>query len=126
MSADISADKVRIVVVDDSRDSAETLAALLRLSGYDVWTAGNGADALALIEDHRPHCLVFDVVMPGVGGDELCSFVRQRHGDDIVLVAVSGHAGDDPRVHKSFSLADHYLVKPVDPAVLAKVLRPLG
>ncbi|MEO6712129.1 MAG: response regulator [Mycobacteriales bacterium] len=57
-------DTVRIVVVDDSADSAQTMAVLLRLSGYDVRTAGSGQDALALIEDTAPHCVIFDVVMP--------------------------------------------------------------
>lgn len=122
----IGADLVRVVVVDDAKDSAETMAALLRLNRYEVWTAGNGAEALVLIEKHKPHCVLFDVVMPGLGGDELCTRLRSRYGDDIVLIAMSGYSRGDPRVSASFSLADHYFTKPVDPHALAKLLRPLG
>lgn len=121
----MNADTVRVVVVDDVKDSADTMAALLRLSGYEVRTSGDGLEALALIEEHKPHCVLFDVVMPGITGDELCSRLRARYGDDIVLIAVSGYSEGDPRVDTSFSLADHFFVKPVDPAVLAKVLSPL-
>jgi len=119
-------DPVRVVVVDDLQDSAETMAVLLRLSGYEVHTAASTEEALALIERHQPHCVLFDVVMPGLGGDELCRRLRATYGDDIVLVAVSGGGEGDPRVDVSFALADHFFTKPVDPAALAKVLRPLG
>lgn len=122
----MTADPVQVVVVDDLQDSAETMAALLRLSGYEVRTSASAEDALALIAQHKPHCVLFDVVMPGLGGDELCRRLRAMYGDDIVLVAVSGGSGGDPRVDASFALADHFFTKPVDPAALAKVLRPLG
>lgn len=117
---------VQVVVVDDAQDAAETMAALLRLSGYEVRTAGDAEQALELIRQQRPHCVLFDVVMPGIGGDELCRRLRALHGDDIVLIAVSGWSPGDERVGASFALADHFFVKPLDPAALAKVLRPLG
>ncbi len=121
----MSLDAVRVVVVDDSKDSADTLAALLRLTGYEVWTATSSNDALELIATRRPHCVFFDVIMPGIGGDELCRRLRAEYGDDIVLVAVTGWTEGDPRVDTSFSLADHFFTKPIDPAALAKVLHPL-
>lgn len=117
---------VRVVVVDDVKDAADTMAGLLRINGYEVWTTGNAKEALTLVDQHEPHCVLFDVVMPGCGGDELCTRLRAAHGDDIVLVAVTGFSEDDPRVHASFSLADHYFTKPVDPAALARVLPPLA
>ena len=116
---------VRILVVDDSSDAAQSLALLLRLNGYEVRTASTGEEALALIEKEQPHAVLFDVVMPGIGGEQLCRRLRDRHGDDVVLIAVSGFAGADQRVEASFGLADHFLTKPIDPAVLAKVLHPL-
>ncbi|MEO7338578.1 MAG: response regulator [Caldimonas sp.] len=121
----MSDDAVRIVVVDDSADSAQTMAVLLRLSGYDVRTAGSGQDALALIEETAPHCVIFDVVMPGLDGNELCALLRSRYGDAIVLIAVSGAAPSDARVRESFALADHYFTKPVTVEMLSRVLRPL-
>jgi DNA-binding response OmpR family regulator len=118
-------ESVRVVVVDDSEDAAEMLGDLLRLYNYQVWTCASAEDALAVIEARRPHCVLFDVIMPGLGGDELCTRVRERYGDDIVLVAMSGVDEGDPRVHKSFTLADHYFTKPIEPEALTKVLRPL-
>jgi CheY-like chemotaxis protein len=115
-------DQVKVLVVDDVIDSAETLAALLRLDGYCVWTANNGADALRLVEEHKPHCVLYDIVMPGIGGDELSTRLRSQYGDDIVLIAVTGFDRGDARVSETFSIADHYLTKPVDPAALSKVL----
>ena len=121
----MSAYPVRVVVVDDAEDSAATMAELLRLYHYEVWTAGSEAEALALVQKHLPHCVLFDVVMPGIGGDELCSRLRATYGDDIVLIAVTGCSEGDPRVHRSFAVADHYFTKPIDPVALSKVLRPL-
>lgn len=120
----MDADAVQVLVVDDCRDSAQTLAALLRLDGYEVRTAHSGDEALAQIERVQPHCILFDVVMPGMDGDELCSRLRRQYGDDIVLIAVTGFTESDPRVDKTFGMADHYLSKPVDPQTLSKLLRP--
>lgn len=119
-------DPVRLVVVDDSPDSAQTMAVLLRLNGYHVRTAGNGTEALAMVEEAQPHCVIFDVVMPGLDGNELCSRLRARYGDDIVLIAVSGATPSDERVRQSFALADHYFSKPVTVEMLGRVLRPLN
>ncbi len=116
------AEPVQVVVVDDRADAAETMAVMLRLIGYEVRIACNADDALALIRQRQPHCVLFDVVMPGMGGDELCRRLRESHGDDIVLIAVTGWDEGDERVGKSFSLADHFFTKPVDHALLVKVL----
>ena len=115
---------VQILVVDDSRDAADALALMLRRSGYQVRTAYTAEEALAAVAAGVPHCVLFDVVMPGMGGDELCRRLRAEHGDDIVLIAVSGFS-DDQRAKASFRLADHFFTKPVEPAALARVLQPL-
>jgi CheY-like chemotaxis protein len=122
----MSEDDARVVVVDDVVDAAEALAATLELSGYRVWIATGGKEALALIEKHRPHCVLLDVAMPGMDGLELSQQLRQRYGDDIVLIAVTGREKDDERVSGTFASVDHYLQKPVDPDVLKKLLPPLG
>lgn len=117
-------DEVRVVVVDDSLDAAESLAELLRAHGCAVHTAGSACLALELIARHRPHCVLFDILMPGMSGDELCAGLRAQYGDDIVLIAVSGHTDSDPRVGRAFALADHYFTKPVDAGRLIELLRP--
>jgi len=118
-------DDVRVVVVDDFLDAAEALAETLAMSGYKVWVATDGAGALALIETHQPHCVLLDIGMPGMDGNELTRTLRTRYGDDIVLIAVTGREHDDERVSDTFARVDHYLQKPVDPDVLRKLLPPV-
>ena len=118
-------DDVRVLVVDDVVDAAEALAETLALSGYRVWIATDGAAALALVEEHKPHCVLLDIGMPGMDGNELTRTLRTRYGDDIVLIAVTGREHDDERVSDTFARVDHYLQKPVDPDVLRKLLPPI-
>ncbi|MDQ6629317.1 MAG: response regulator [Pseudomonadota bacterium] len=118
----MSDDAVRIIVVDDDRDSADMLGELLRMNGYDVAVAYGGAQALQLVEERQPHCVLLDVGMPGMDGAELTERLRERYGDDIVLVAITGRASSDARVAPTFVLVDHYLQKPVDPAQLQRLL----
>ena len=118
-------DSVRLIVVDDVEDAAATLALMLELDGYEVRTAHDGAQALAMIDSFAPHCILFDIDMPGIDGLELSRHVRERHDNDIVLIAVTAHAPQDPRVAGAFRVADHYFSKPVDPRLLHKVLPPL-
>lgn len=118
-------DSVDLVVVDDAEDAATTLALMLELDGYRVRIAHGGAEALALIEAVKPHGLLFDIDMPGIDGLELARRVRDQHGDDVVLIAVTARQKDDPRVAAAFRIADHYLIKPLDHQQLRKLLRPL-
>lgn len=118
-------DEVRVVVVDDLADAAEALGFGLELDGYKVRIAHDGASALSLIEEFKPHCVLLDVDMPGIDGSELSTRLRKRYGDDLVMVAVTGWSETDERVSRTFACVDHYLKKPVDPAELRKVLPPL-
>ncbi len=100
----MSDDPVRLIVVDDFR------------------TAHDGAQALAMIDGFEPHCMLFDIDMPGIDGLELSRRVRERHDNDIVLIAVTARLSHDPRVARASRVADHYFSKPVDPRLLCKVL----
>lgn len=113
---------VRVLVVDDLDDGAQMLAALLSVSGYAARTAHDGASALAVTEDFKPHCVLLDVKMPGMDGLELAQRLRAKYGDDIVLIAVTAANADDSAVSQTFDLVDHYLVKPLDIAKLATIL----
>jgi DNA-binding response OmpR family regulator len=118
-------DEVRVLVVDDVADAAEVLAETLALSGYKVSVASDGRKALAAIEAEQPHCVLLDIGMPGMDGNQLARTLRERYGDDIVLIAVTGREHDDERVSDTFARVDHYLQKPVDPDVLRKLLPPV-
>jgi DNA-binding response OmpR family regulator len=120
----ISGSEARVLIVDDMADIAEALACLLELDGYAVKTAINGEQALLMTEEFRPHCVLLDISMPGMDGLELTKSIRERYGDDIVLIAITGGTSDDQRVTETFARVDHYLQKPIDAAQLRKVLPP--
>ena len=120
----MSDNDVRVLVVDDQKDAAETLAELLTMNGYVTRTATDGAAALRLVAEFLPHCVLLDVQMPGIDGLELTRRLRATHRDDVVLIAVTGGSADESRVAQTFDLVDHYLVKPIDIAKLEKILPP--
>jgi CheY-like chemotaxis protein len=119
-------DEVRVVVVDDVRDAAEILAFSLALDGYKTATARDGYEALAVIEEVQPHCVLLDIDMPGIDGCELSRRLRERHGAEMVLIAVTGWGDADQRISAAFANFDHYLRKPVDPEVMRRMLPPIG
>jgi CheY-like chemotaxis protein len=116
-------EEMRVVVVDDVSDAAETLACLLEMDGYKVWTAQDGHEALALIAEHLPQCVLLDIDMPGIDGFELSRRLRELYGEQMVLIAVTGWGDEDLRVSERFAHCDHYLRKPIDPGTL-KLLFP--
>ncbi len=118
-------ESVRVLVVDDSADTASVIAEHLKMDGYVVETANDGAAALALVQQVQPHCVLFDVAMPEMDGLELARHLRAQFANDVVLIAVTGYARNSERVKATFELADHYLEKPVNFSELRKVLRPL-
>ena len=117
--------EVRVLVVDDVLDAAQALAATLQADGYKVQTAHDGASALSITKSFLPHCVLLDIDMPAMDGQELASRLRLRFGDAVVLIAVTGWGRADDRFSKAFELFDHYLRKPFETAVLHKVLPPL-
>lgn len=118
--------EVHVLVVDDVPDAAQSLATLLELHGYTVQTANSGEEALRLVAEAPPLCVILDIDMPGrVDGLELSKQLRALHGTHIVLIAVTGWPEEDPRVAETFEIVDHYLQKPVNPVVFGKLLPPV-
>ena len=122
----MSDEPLRVLVVDDSPDFASLLADSLAQEGYAVRTAHGGDEALAIVENDRPHCVLFDVGMPHMDGNQLSRALRERHGDDIVLIAISGYPDNDRAVEAAYARADHYLRKPIDLSALHRILKPMG
>jgi len=118
-------DEVRVVVVDDHVDGAESLAELLTLNGYVVKTAHDGTDAWALIEEFQPLCVLFDINMPGMNGAELSKRLRATYGNEVVLIAITGAPEDDRHVVETFARVDYYLQKPINLAKLQIALPPI-
>ncbi|HEX9683010.1 MAG TPA: response regulator transcription factor [Acidimicrobiales bacterium] len=102
---------MRVLVVDDDPAVQTAVSRALRHEGYDVQTAGDGAEALEALERSRPDTMVLDVTMPNVDGLEVCRRLRAE-GDDLpILVLTARHAVSD-RVAGLDAGADDYLVKP--------------
>jgi two-component system OmpR family response regulator len=117
-------DSARILAVDDVADDAAAMVILLELDGYEVRTAEDGVQALNVTAEFNPHCVLLDIAMPRMDGFALAKILRERFGDDIVLIAVTGKAKAEARVSETFDRVDHYLQKPLDAAQLRKVLPP--
>jgi PAS domain S-box-containing protein len=117
----------RIVVVDDNRDSAESLAMLLNITGNETYTAHDGVEAIETIDRHRPEVVLLDIGLPKLNGYEVCRRVRARPwGRNVVMIALTGW-GQDQDVRESREAGfDGHLVKPVDYAALVDLLRSLA
>ena len=116
-----AASSLRILVVDDNRDAAQSLSMLLKASGHDTATAYSGQRALELAVNFRPQIALLDIGLPGMSGLELAAQLRQTH-PGIFLVAVSGYGQADDRARTKAAGFDEHFVKPVRLDDLIKVL----
>jgi PAS domain S-box-containing protein len=117
----------RVLVVDDVRDSVESLAALLRGDGNEVQTAADGLEAVRKAEAFKPDLILLDLGLPNLNGYEACALIRrQPWGKGIVIVALTGWGQDDDRRRTLSAGFDAHLVKPVQyEAVRALLASPL-
>jgi PAS domain S-box-containing protein len=117
----------RILVVDDNRDSAESLAILLRIVGNEVQIAHDGPSALEAAKAFRPAVVLLDIGLPGMDGHQVARKLRETpEGKDAVLIAQTGWGQDEDRVRSTEAGFDAHLTKPLDLAVLQSVLAKLG
>ena len=111
--------KKRVLVVDDNRDSANTLAMLLKISGYETKTAGDGASAIESTADFKPEVILLDIGLPDMSGYDVCKQLRQQTLDPRPrIVAVTGWSANDVEEHGGEDCFDGHLAKPVDFKVL--------
>lgn len=117
----------RILVVDDNRDGADTMAYMLQLMGNEVRIAYRGEDALRLVEEFRPQLVFMDIGMPDIDGFEVTRQIRQQAwGRDITIVALTGWGNENDRKRSLLAGCDRHLVKPVDEDVLDALLAGLS
>lgn len=115
---------LRVLVVDDEADAADSTAAFLGLSGFDCRTATSGDEALRLARDFPPDVVLLDLLMPGMDGYALAACLRENFRNPRpFLVAVSGCATEAEHRRSAAAGIDLHLNKPVEPAVLVGVLR---
>jgi signal transduction histidine kinase len=113
----------RILIADDNRDSAETLAALLRMEGHEVTSVHDGPVALSVFGELKPEVALLDIGMPGLTGYEVARKMRQSAPrTPLLLIAITGW-GQDIDKERAFAAGfDHHLTKPVDPQRLVEML----
>jgi PAS domain S-box-containing protein len=117
---------VRVLVVDDNRDAADTLSALLELLGHVAQVANDGRAALDAMQDFRPQVVFLDIGMPGMNGYQVAEAIRDdRRFDQPLLVALTGWGGEEDRARTDAAGFDLHLTKPVDLAAIEKMLADL-
>jgi two-component system OmpR family response regulator len=105
----------RVLLVDDNADSSEPLSLLLQSKGFDTRIATDGEAALGIADEFLPDCVVLDLGLPDMDGYEVARRLRARPtGADLVLVALTGWAGQDVRNRAADAGFDYHLVKPVN------------
>jgi CheY-like chemotaxis protein len=113
----------RILLVDDDRDLANSLAMLLRLEGHEVEVANDGPSALAAMSRELPHVAIVDIAMPGMNGYEVARRVRADAGlKDVFLVSLSGWSLEEDRLLSAQAGFNHHFIKPVRLADLEGIL----
>jgi CheY-like chemotaxis protein len=113
----------RILVVDDSVDSAETLAELLRIWGHDVRMAHDGAEAVEAAREYKPEVVLLDLGLPGMDGYAVAPQLKKDGTAGRMLVALTGSSDQRDTQRTQQVGFDHHLVKPVDPDALQKLIQ---
>lgn len=113
----------RILVVDDNRDSATTLAMLLKLSGNETRTAYDGLEAVEMAANFRPDVVLLDIGLPKLNGYEACRRIREQPwSNSVMMVALTGWGQEEDRQKSSEAGFDAHMVKPVDLNTLKQLL----
>jgi CheY-like chemotaxis protein len=113
----------RVLVVDDEKDVADSLVALLQHLGADAHAAYSGVSALEAIADVKPDLILLDIGMPGMDGYETARRIRQLpHGRQFTLAAVTGWGQAADRKRALEAGFNHHFVKPIDSTALAQLL----
>lgn len=126
MSDPQSAAPARLLIVDDNTDAAETLADLLRVLGYEVRCASDGASAFGVLDGYVPDLALLDIGLPGEDGYALAQRLRaDPRMAKAKLVALTGYGSDTDRARAFGASFDEHLVKPVAVDRLMAVLEEL-
>jgi signal transduction histidine kinase/CheY-like chemotaxis protein len=118
---------LRVLVVDDNVDSAETMAMLLTHLGHEVRTAHDGQAAIDVAEDFHPEAILLDIGLPIRSGHDVARELRRRTwAESAKIIAMSGWGRETDRQSSREAGFDYHLVKPIDHAELRRLLEPVG
>jgi CheY-like chemotaxis protein len=114
----------RIIVCDDQKDTALTLAQLLRLYGYEVFSCFAGPVCLAKARVWMPYAAIVDIGLPGITGYDVARGLRRLpEGEKLLLIAVTGYVGKTNIEEAHDAGFDWHFAKPAAPTSLLEVLR---
>jgi CheY-like chemotaxis protein len=115
-----------ILVVDDNRDAADSLAKLLRAWGHEAWTAYDGLQAIEVAREKRPLVALVDIALPKIDGYQVAKrLARDQWGRTMTLIAVTGMGRDDDKERALEAGFDEHLTKPIDYSRLEEMLAKL-
>jgi two-component system alkaline phosphatase synthesis response regulator PhoP len=122
----MSTEKIKILLVDDEPDILEFISYNLVKEGFEVFTCGNGKDAIQLARQERPQIIILDVMMPDLDGIETCRVIRETLELKDVLIAFLTARNEDYSQIAGFDAgADDYINKPIKPRVLVSRIKAL-
>jgi signal transduction histidine kinase/DNA-binding response OmpR family regulator len=117
---------LRVLVVDDNRDVADSTASIMRMNGCDVHVAYDGKTALESVRLLRPDAVLLDIGLPAIDGYLVAEHIRaQPENGRTMIVALSGYGQEQDRLRSKSVGFDYHVVKPIDPTVLAGLVGSL-
>ncbi len=114
----------RVLVVEDSVDSAETIAELLKIWGHEVRMAHDGGEALRVAREYQPDVILLDIGLPDMDGYTVAERLRSEGLGGEMLVALTGYSREEAKDQGATVRFDRHLVKPVSPDALSALLGP--
>src|SRR5438067_4763629 len=122
-----AAKRLRVLVVEDNQDAADSLKMLLELFGYEVTVAYTGPAGVEAAAAWRPDVVLCDIGLPGLNGYEVARALRRNPATASVrIIAVTGYGGEEDRRRSHEAGFDAHLTKPADPAALQDLLAAEG
>jgi two-component system alkaline phosphatase synthesis response regulator PhoP len=122
----MNTEKTKILLVDDEPDILEFISYNLTKEGFEVFTCGNGKDAIRVAQQERPHLIILDVMMPDLDGIETCHAIREIPELKDTLIAFLTARNEDYSQIAGFDAgADDYINKPIKPRVLVSRVKAL-
>lgn len=106
----------KILIVDDEAEIVELIALYLRKEGYEVLCSSSGAEALEMVDKHRPELVILDILLPEMDGIEVCRLLRKSYSTPILFLSCKN---EDMDIILGFSIGgDDYITKPFSPGQL--------
>jgi CheY-like chemotaxis protein len=112
---------LRVMIVDDNHDAANSLAVLLREIGHEIWVMYDGASALKKLHACSPEVILLDIGLPGLDGYTCCELILES-GYKGIIIAITGYGGDEDKRRAKEAGFKHHMTKPVAPEELTTLL----